>query len=60
MLGISPKEALWDYSYETLLMLSAAVPQYGDIEDDWDEAKDANNPNNFRHYDNQEEEIYVR
>lgn len=60
MLGISPKEALWDYSYETLLMLSAAVPQYGDIEDDWDEAKDANNPNNFRNYDNQEEEIYVR
>lgn len=34
------------------------MPQYGDIEDDWDESKDANNPDNFK--DNTEEEIYVR
>lgn len=40
-------------------MLSAAIPQYGDIEDDWDDSKDANNPDNFKD-NNTEKEIYVR
>ena len=38
------------------MLYSAATPQYDDEKDTWDDAFDANNPDNFS---NSEEEIFV-
>ncbi len=41
-------------SYENLLLYAAATPQFDDEQDEWDETKDANNPDNFNDNDNEE------
>lgn len=46
-------------SYANLIMYGHAAPYYDDVEDDWDESLDANNPDNFNN-DNDEEEEFVR
>lgn len=47
-LGLTPYQVLYDYSYSNLVLLTAAIPAYDDIEDkEWDSRLDANNPNNF-------------
>lgn len=60
-LGITPHAALWDYSYESLVMYARATPVFDGAEDgadEWDEALDANDPRNTRATDG--EEIFVR
>lgn len=48
-LGCSVEHILYDMSYRNLLLYSAATPQYDDEKaKDWDESKDANNPDNFK------------
>lgn len=51
-LGIPPRELLYEWSYENLLLMSRATPSYG--KDDggterrqWDARLDANDPANF-------------
>ena len=44
-LGIPINEVLYEHSMVNLLLYSASLPQYDDIE--WDESKDASNPRNF-------------
>lgn len=56
-LNVSTEVVLYDMSYTNLMMYSASTPQYDDEKDTWDDAFDANNPDNFN---NAEEEIFVR
>lgn len=56
-LGITPEQALYDYSYKNLLLFSAATPQFDDEEDKWDSKIDANDPDNFRNESNDNEEF---
>lgn len=56
-LNVSPNYVLYEMSYENLLLYSKATPCYDDEKDEWDEALDANNPNNFK--DSNNEEIFV-
>lgn len=59
-LNMAPKEVIWDISYENLILLGAATPQYDDEkEEEWDSSKDASEPGNFAINENEEEE-YVR
>lgn len=51
--GTTVEHVLWDMSYLNCIMYTSAMPMYGDKEDTWDEALDANNPANFT--DNDEE-----
>ena len=58
-LNMTPREILYDISYENLIMYSAATPQYDDErEPEWDATKDASNPDNF--VEQGDEEVYVR
>lgn len=43
-LNMTPREVVWEISYENLIMLSAATPQYDDEKEDWDATKDASSP----------------
>lgn len=55
---MTPREVLYDISYENLLMYGAATPQYDDEkEPEWDESKDASNPDNFK--DETDEEVFI-
>lgn len=56
-LNVSIDVVLYEMSYINLMMYSAAMPQFDDEKDTWDDDFDANNPNNF---DNSEEETFVR
>lgn len=51
-LGVSPDYVLYEMTYENLIMYGYATPTY-DEEDEkgikFDESKDANNPDNFKH-----------
>lgn len=54
-LGVTPDYVL-NMTYENFLMYGYATPTY-DFDDDkneWDERKDANNPNNFTSSDKEE------
>lgn len=54
----TPEYILHGISYENLILLSSAAPNY-DIKDnseEWDESIDANNPDNFN---NNEEEEFI-
>lgn len=58
-LNMTPREVLWEMSYENLLMYSAATPQYDDERaPEWDTSKDASDPANNNGMT--EEEEYVR
>ena len=59
-LNMTPKDVIWNISYENLIMLGAATPQYDDEKEaEWDSSKDASEPGNFAINENEEEE-YVR
>lgn len=60
MLNETPERILHCYSWANLSLYAAAQPDYngdggetttGDTPFEWDDAMDANNPNNFRHLD---------
>lgn len=53
---MTPRQVLYDISYENLILYSAATPQYDDEKDEWDESIDANTPGNFKHFNPNEEE----
>ncbi|MBQ7854515.1 MAG: hypothetical protein IJ352_05760 [Muribaculaceae bacterium] len=56
---MTPKDVIWNISYENLIMLGAATPQYDDEkEPEWDASKDASNPDNWINENDEEE--YVR
>lgn len=62
--GVSPKYALYDISYVNALMYSHAVPMPYDKNDNedndkplYDDSKDANNPNNFNDFIEDEESV---
>lgn len=42
------EKILDDVTFENLLLYQRATPLYDDEKDDWDESKDANNPDNFK------------
>ena len=42
-------------SYLNCIMYTAATPLYDDVEDNWDDKKDANNPANFNNNSDEEE-----
>lgn len=46
-LNMTPRDVLWEISYENLIMLNAATPQYDDEKDNWDPTIDANEPGRF-------------
>lgn len=52
---MTPDYVLYEMSYENLTLYTAATPQYDDEKDDWNPALDANNPDNFKDF----EEDYV-
>ena len=54
-LNIDIERALYDISYQNLLLYNAALPSYDD-EEDLDESIDANNPKNFN---DTTEEIFI-
>lgn len=43
-------------SYVNLILYSRATPLHDDVEEEWDDSLDANNPDNF----NDKKEIYVK
>lgn len=48
-LGCTPNQILYDYSWQNLMLYTAATPAYDDVEEkEWDERLDANNPANFK------------
>lgn len=48
-LNITPEAALYDISYQNLLLFSSATPYYDDEKEyKWDPKLDANNPDNFK------------
>lgn len=52
------KQALYDISYVNAVMYSRALPMLNDEKDDsplFDESKDANNPDNFKDFTDDEE-----
>ncbi len=57
-LNATPSQILYDISYENLVMYTKATPYYDDVKDEWDDALDANNPDNFKNIDSSKE-IYV-
>lgn len=58
-LNMTPKDVIWNISYENLIMLGAATPQYDDEKElEWDASKDASNPDNWINENDEEE--YVR
>ena len=57
LLGVTPAYVLHEITYQNLIMYSLAAPHYDDIEDEWDESLDANNPDNFN---TNEEEEFIR
>ena len=56
-MGVSPDYILNDISYQNLIMYGCAAPHYDDVENEWDESLDANDPTNFSSND---EEVFVR
>lgn len=57
--GITARQALYDISYTNAILYSKATPMYGDKPDDedkplFDETKDANNPDLFNDFENEE------
>lgn len=58
-LELTIDQVLYEYSYMNLVLYSASLPSYDDKpEDEWNEELDANNPDNFGGFS--EEEIFVR
>lgn len=59
-MNLTPDYVLYEMSYENLIMYSRAAPHFDDEDSkevEWDESKDANNPDNFT---NNDEEVFVR
>ena len=57
-LNMTPKDVIWNISYENLIMLGAATPQYDDEkEPEWDASKDASNPDNWINENDEEEYV---
>jgi hypothetical protein len=59
---VTTEQVLYDYSWTNLTLYSAATPQFDDEDTkaggkEWDESKDANNPDNFNDKDDEEETI---
>lgn len=59
--GITEKQALYDISYTNAIIYSKSVPMYGDKPDNmnedapiYDETKDANNPDFFNDFEDEE------
>lgn len=56
-LNVTPDYVLYEMTYENLIMYSAATPQFDDEKDEWDDSLDANNPDNFKKFN--DKEIFV-
>ena len=62
-LGVTEKYALYEISYVNAIMYSRAMPMPGDMAENsrplYDDSKDANNPENFTDFTDDEEVVRI-
>lgn len=56
-LGLTPDYILNEISYENLIMYGYSLPSYDGVseQEEWDDSIDANNPDNFNDFEEEEE-----